>query len=62
MESVELLDLLEKDEAEAIYKRVLSENEWESVCFNLRTKFWQKVRKEMMAMLEHSPDYFITEH
>ena len=55
----ELTDLLEKDEVEMIYRRELSEKEWEVVRFNLRSKYWSKVRKEMMTDLEDSPDFFL---
>ena len=55
----ELTDLLEKDEVEMIYRRELSEKEWEIIRFNLRSKYWSKVRKEMMTDLEDSPDFFI---
>ena len=41
---LDLTDILEKDEVENIYKRALSEKEWENICFNLTTKFWSKVR------------------
>lgn len=57
--SLELEDLLEKDEVEMIYRRELTEKEWEIIRFNLKSKFWSKVRKEMMHALEDSPDYFI---
>ncbi len=56
---LELTDLLEKDEVEMIYRRELSEKEWEIIRFNLRSKFWSKVRKEMLDALEDSPDFFI---
>jgi hypothetical protein len=55
----ELTDLLEKDEVEMIYRRELSEKEWEVIRFNLRSKFWSKVRKEVMQDLEDSPEFFI---
>jgi len=55
----ELTDLLEKDEVEMIYRRELSEKEWEVIRFNLRSKYWSKVRKEMMTDLEDSPEFFI---
>lgn len=57
--SLELEDLLEKDEVEMIYRRELTEKEWEIIRFNLKSKFWSKVRKEMMDALEDSPDFFI---
>ena len=56
---LELTDLLEKDEVEMIYRRELTEKEWEIIRFNLKSKFWSKVRKEMMDALEDSPDFFI---
>jgi hypothetical protein len=56
---LELSDLLEKDEVEMIYRRVLSEKEWEVIRFNLKSKFWSKVRKEMLAALEDSPDFYL---
>lgn len=55
----ELTDLLEKDEVEMIYRRELSEKEWEVIRFNLRSKYWSKVRKEVMEALEDSPDFFL---
>ena len=58
---LDLTDILEKDEVENIYKRELSEKEWENICFNLTTKFWSKVRGEMIDSLEDAPDYFIKE-
>ena len=56
---LELTDLLEKDEVEMIYRRELTEKEWETIRFNLKSKFWSKVRKEMHDALEDSPDFFI---
>ncbi len=55
----ELTDLLEKDEVEMIYRRELTEKEWEVIRFNLRSKYWSVVRKELMEALEDSPDFFI---
>jgi hypothetical protein len=59
--TLELVDLLEKDEVEMIYRRELSEKEWEIIRFNLKSKYWSKVRKDMMTDLEDSPDFFIEE-
>ena len=42
-----------------IYKRQLSEDEWEKIRYNLKAKFWSKVRKEMIESLEDMPDYFL---
>jgi hypothetical protein len=56
---VDLLDILEKEEVEMIYKRQLSEDEWEKIRYNLKAKFWSKVRKEMTESLEDLPDYFL---
>ena len=56
---LDLSDLLEKDEVEMIYRRELSEKEWEVIRFNLKSKFWSKVRKEMLEALEDSPDFYI---
>ena len=58
---LDLSDLLEKDEVEMIYRRELSEKEWEVIRFNLKSKFWSKVRKEMREALEDSPDFYIEE-
>ncbi|TFH01298.1 MAG: hypothetical protein E4H13_05310 [Calditrichales bacterium] len=55
----EMTDLLEKDEVEMIYRRELSEKEWEIIRFNLRSKFWSKLRKEMRDALEDSPDFYL---
>ena len=54
-------DLYEKEEAELIYRRGLSEKEWEYICYNLKTKLWPRVRKEIKELLEYSPDAFIKE-
>ena len=56
---LDLTDILEKDEVENIYKRELSAKEWENICFNLSTKFWSKVRAEMIDSLEDAPDFFL---
>ena len=59
--SLNLTDILEKEEVENVYKRELSEKEWENICFNLTTKFWSKVRADMIDSLDDSPDYFLKE-
>jgi hypothetical protein len=58
---LDLTDLLEKEEVERIYRRGLTDKEWENICFNLKTKHWSKVRKDMIYSLENSPDYFLKE-
>jgi len=58
----EMTDLLEKDEVEMIYRRELSEKEWEIIRFNLRSKFWSKVRKELLDALEDSPDFYLEDN
>jgi hypothetical protein len=57
----DLLDLYEKEEAEFIYRRGLSDKEWEYICYNLKTKLWPRVRKEVKELLECMPDVFIKE-
>jgi hypothetical protein len=58
---LDLTDILEKEEVEYIYKRELSEKEWENICYNLKTKFWSKIRRDMKDALEDTPDYFLRE-
>jgi len=58
---LDLTDILEKDEVEFIYKRELSEKEWENICYNLKTKFWSKIRQDMKDALEDTPEYFLRE-
>ena len=60
-DSFELTDLFEKDEAEMIYRRELSDKEWEYICYNLKSKLWPRVHKEVKELLEYSPDQFIKE-
>jgi len=57
----DLADLLEKDEVEMIYRRELTEKEWDNIRFNLKSKYWSKVRKEMIASLQSNLDYFLRE-
>ena len=59
--ALELTDILEKDEVEMVYRRELSDDEWETIKYNLKTKFFSKVRKEMLSLIEDMPDYFIDE-
>ena len=58
---LDITDILDKDEAEEIYRRTLTEKEWDNICFNLKTKYWSKVRKDMIESLKNTPDYFIQE-
>jgi hypothetical protein len=58
---LELTDILEKDEVEMVYKREITEKEWENICYNLKTKFWSKIRKDMLAALDDAPQYFLQE-
>jgi hypothetical protein len=58
---LDLTDILEKEEVEFIYKRELTEKEWESICYNLKNKFWSKVRADMRDALDDSPDYYLQE-
>jgi len=55
----DLTDILDKEEAETIYQRTLSDKEWDNICYNLKTKFWQKVRAETKVVLKDAPDYFL---
>jgi hypothetical protein len=59
--ALDLTDILEKDEVEMVYRRELSDDEWETIKYNLKTKFFSKVRKEMLSLIEDMPDYFIEE-
>ena len=58
---LDLTDILEKDEVEMVYRRELSDDEWEMVKYNLKTKFFSKIRKEMLSLIEDMPEYFIEE-
>ena len=58
-DALELTDILEKDEVEMVYRRELSDEEWEIIKYNLKTKFFSKIRKEMLSLIEDMPDYFI---
>jgi hypothetical protein len=59
--ALELTDILEKGEVEMVYRRELSDDEWETIKYNLKTKFFSKIRKEMLSLLEDMPDFFINE-
>jgi hypothetical protein len=56
-----LTDILDKEETETIFKRTLSDQEWDNICYNLKTKFWSKVRAEAMAVLKDAPKHFLRE-
>jgi hypothetical protein len=58
-DALELTDILVKDEVEMVYRRGLTDNEWETIKYNLKTKFFSKVRKEMLSLIEDMPDYFL---
>jgi hypothetical protein len=58
-DALELTDILVKDEVEMVYRRVLTDDEWETIKYNLNTRFFSKIRKEMLALLEDMPDYFL---
>ena len=58
---LDLTDILEKDEVEMVYRRELSDDEWETVKYNLKTKFFSKVRKDMLSLIEDMPESFIEE-
>jgi hypothetical protein len=60
-DALELTDILEKEEVEMVYRRELTDSEWETIKYNLKTKFFSKIRKEMLSLLEDMPDYFIEE-
>jgi hypothetical protein len=57
--ALELTDILEKDEVEMVYRRELTDDEWETIKYNLTTKFFSKIRKEMLVLLEDMPEFFI---
>jgi len=57
--ALEMTDILVKDEVEMVYRRALSDDEWETIKYNLNTKFFSKIRKEMLSLLEDKPDYFL---
>ena len=59
--ALDLTDILEKDEVEMVYRRELTDDEWETIKYNLKTKFFSKVRKEMLSLIEDMPEYFIGE-
>lgn len=59
--ALELTDILEKDEVEMVYRRELSDDEWETIKYNLTTRFFSKIRKEMLSLIEDMPDYFLEE-
>ena len=58
-DTLELTDILEKNEVEMVYRRELSESEWETIKYNLTTRLFSKIRKEMISLLEDMPDYFL---
>ncbi len=58
-DSFDLNDILDKEEVEFYFKRTLTDDEWEMVCYNLRNKFWSKVRAEIRDALDDAPDYFL---
>ena len=58
---LDITDILDKDEVEEIYRRTLTDKEWDNICFNLKTKYWSKVRKDMIESLRNTPDYFLQE-
>ncbi len=57
--ALEMTDILVKDEVEMVYRRELTDDEWETIKYNLNTKFFSKIRKEMLSLLEDRPDYFL---
>jgi hypothetical protein len=57
--ALDLTDILEKSEVEMIYRRELSDDEWETIKYNLNTRFFSKIRKEMLSLIEDMPEYFI---
>ncbi len=57
--ALELTDILEKDEVEMVYRRELSDDEWETIKYNLKTRFFSKIRKDMLSLIEDIPDYFL---
>lgn len=60
-DTLELTDILEKEEVEMVYRRELSDKEWEIVKYNLKARFFSKIRKEMLSLIEDMPDYFLSE-
>jgi hypothetical protein len=58
-QTFDLLDIFEKDEVEELYKRSLSDEEWEQICFNLRDRYWSKVRADIKQAIIDAPDYFL---
>ncbi len=58
-EAFDLDDIIDREEVEFYYKRTLTDDEWELICYNLRAKFWSKVRAEIRDALEDAPDFFI---
>jgi len=58
-DTLELTDILEKSEVEMVYRRELSDSEWETIKYNLTTRLFSKIRKEMISLLEDMPDYFL---
>jgi hypothetical protein len=58
-DALELTDILEKDEVEMVYRRELKDEEWEIIKYNLKTRFFSKLRKEMLSLIEDMPDYFL---
>ncbi|MCK4558412.1 MAG: hypothetical protein KAV45_01425 [Calditrichia bacterium] len=59
--ALELTDILEKDEVEMVYRRELRDDEWETIKYNLKTRFFSRIRKEMLSLIEDMPDYFLEE-
>ena len=57
--ALELTDILEKDEVEMVYRRELSDDEWETIKYNLKTRFFSRIRKDMLSLIEDIPDYFL---
>ena len=57
--ALEMTDILVKEEVEMVYRRELTDEEWETIKYNLNTKFFSKIRKEMLSLLEDRPDYFL---
>ena len=55
----DLTDIIDREEVEFYYKRLLEDDEWEQICYNLRSKFWSKVRGEIRDALEDDPGFFI---
>jgi len=58
-DALELTDILEKNEVEMVYRRELTNDEWETIKYNLKTRFYSKIRKEMLSLIEDMPDYFL---